>query len=295
MISQKDTSIVEDKLFPQKYTFQINGRLITWERPQVMGIVNLTPDSFYDGSRTNNSLDKAKTLIEKHIKEGADLIDLGGYSSRPGADEVSSSEEVDRVLPAIEWLANTYPDTIISIDTFRSSVAENALKAGAHIINDISAGELDPDMLALAGRKNTPYIAMHMRGNPKTMQQSTNYQDILGEILFYFAKKQEEFKKFGIKDVIIDPGFGFAKTIQQNFWILKNLRHFDTFSYPLLIGVSRKSMIYRTLKIEPSDALNGTTALHMHALSHGANILRVHDVKEAKQTIELYNNLYPNP
>jgi dihydropteroate synthase len=293
MISLKDTSIVEDKLFSQKYTFQINGRLITWDRPQVMGIVNLTPDSFYERSRTNNSLDQAKILIEKHIKEGADILDLGGYSSRPGADDISLAEEEDRVLPVLEWLSQIPQGFLISVDTFRSQVAEKSLTAGAHIINDISAGELDSEMLPMMGKKNNLYIAMHMRGNPKTMQQSTDYRDVLGEIMYYFAKKQEEFKKFGIKDVIIDPGIGFAKTIQQNFWILQNLRQFRTFSFPIMVGISRKSMIYRTLKIDASEALNGTTALHMHALLHGANILRVHDVKEAKQTVELYNNLYP--
>lgn len=294
MIPVKDSSIVEDKLFPQKYTFQINGRLITWDRPQVMGIVNLTPDSFFEGSRTNASLDVAKILISKHIEEGAEILDLGGYSSRPGADEVTIAEELDRVIPVVSWVSKNFPEVLISVDTFRSQVAAQALEAGAHLVNDISSGDLDPEMLPLIGRMNVPYISMHMRGNPKTMQQNTDYRNVMEEILHYFAKKQEEFKKFGIKDVIIDPGFGFAKTIQQNFWILKNLRQFNIFPYPLLVGVSRKSMIYRTLKIEPSEALNGSTALHMHALSHGANILRVHDVKEAKQTIELYNNLYPN-
>lgn len=293
MISSKDTSTAEDKLFPQKYTFQINGRLITWDRPQVMGIVNLTPDSFYAGSRTNNSLDQAKFLIEKHIQEGADILDLGGYSSRPGADEVSIAEEEDRVLPVLEWLKQIPQEILISVDTFRSQVAEKSIAAGVHIINDISAGELDPEMLPMIGKKSNLYIAMHMRGNPKTMQQSTDYRDILVEIMFYFANKQVEFKKFGIIDVIIDPGIGFAKTIQQNFWILQNLRRFRTFPFPIMVGISRKSMIYRTLKVDAAAALNGTTALHMHALSHGANILRVHDVKEAKQTVELYNNLYP--
>lgn len=293
MISQQDSSNVEDKLFPQKYTFQINGQLITWERPQVMGIVNLTPDSFYEGSRTNKSLDQAKFLIEKHVEEGVDILDLGGYSSRPGANDVSIEEEEDRILPVLEWLKQIPEEILISVDTFRSQVAEKSLTAGAHIINDISAGELDSKMLPLMGKNNNLYIAMHMRGNPKTMQSSTDYRDVLGEIMHYFAKKQEEFKKFGIKDVIIDPGIGFAKTIQQNFWILQNLRQFRTFPFPIMVGVSRKSTIYRTLKISASEALNGTTALHMHALLQGANILRVHDVKEAKQTVELYNNLYP--
>jgi dihydropteroate synthase len=182
---------------------------------------------------------------------------------------------------------------LISIDTFRSKVAESAIREGAHIVNDISAGELDPDMLATVGKLKVPYIAMHMKGNPKTMQQQVDYSDILTEITQYFAKKLEEFKKFGINDVIIDPGLGFAKTISQNFWILRNIEIFKIFEVPILVGVSRKSMIYKTLKMDPSDALNGSTALHMFALSKGANLLRVHDVKEVKQTIDLYNTLYP--
>jgi dihydropteroate synthase len=286
-------SYFEDKLFPQKYTFQINGRLLNWKRPQIMGIVNLTPDSFYSGSRTYNTLEAAIKLIEKHIAEGADIVDLGGYSSRPGASEISIQEEEDRVLPIVTWIFKNHPETLISIDTFRSKVAESAIREGAHIVNDISAGELDPDMMAIVGKFRVPYIAMHMKGNPKTMQSQIDYSDILTEIMHYFSKKLEEFKKFGINDVIIDPGFGFAKTIPQNFWILRNIELFKVFGIPILAGVSRKSMIYKTLEIDPTDALNGSTALHMFALSKGANLLRVHDVKEAKQTINLYNTLYP--
>ncbi len=294
MIPDPDyASYFEDKLFPQKYTFQINGRLLNWKRPQIMGIVNLTPDSFYSGSRTYNTLETAIKLIEKHISEGADIVDLGGYSTRPGASEISIQEEEDRVLPIVTWVSKNHPETLISIDTFRGNVAESAIREGAHIVNDISAGELDPNMLATVGKLKAPYIAMHMKGNPKTMQSQTDYSDILVEIMHYFAKKLEEFKKFGINDVIIDPGFGFAKTIPQNFWILRNIELFKVLGVPILAGVSRKSMIYKTLEIDPTDALNGSTALHMFALSKGANLLRVHDVKEAKQTIDLYNILYP--
>lgn len=293
ILDQDYASSFEDRLFPQKYTFQINGRLLNWKRAQIMGIVNLTPDSFYSRSRTYNTLEAAIKLIEKHIAEGADIVDLGGYSTRPGASEVSIQEEEDRVLPIVRWISKNYPKTLISVDTFRSKVAESAIREGTHIVNDISAGELDPDMLATVGKLKVPYIAMHMKGNPKTMQQQVDYSDILTEITQYFAKKLEEFKKFGINDVIIDPGFGFAKTIPQNFWILRNIEIFKIFEIPILVGVSRKSMIYKTLEMDPSDALNGSTALHMFALSKGANLLRVHDVKEAKQTIDLYNILYP--
>jgi dihydropteroate synthase len=294
MVPDQDySSSFEDKLFPQKYTFQINGRLFTCETPKVMGIVNLTPDSFYSGSRSDNSLAKAIELIERHITEGADIIDLGGYSSRPGAQEISHTEEADRVLPVVDWLVRNHPEILISVDTFRSQIAESSVHAGAHIINDISAGDLDRDMLATIGKLKVPYIAMHMKGNPKTMQSETDYSNILTDIMHYFAEKLEDFKKFGIKDVIIDPGFGFAKTVSQNFWILRNVELFKAFAVPVLIGLSRKSMIYKTLHIDSSEALNGTTALHMFALTKGANLLRVHDVKEARQTIELYNTLYP--
>jgi dihydropteroate synthase len=294
MVPDQDyTSSFEDKLFPQKYTFQINGRLFTCETPKVMGIVNLTPDSFYSGSRSNKSMAKAIDLIEKHIIEGADIIDLGGYSSRPGAEDISHAEEADRVLPVVDWLVRNHPEILISVDTFRSQIAESSVQAGAHIINDISAGDLDPDMLATIGKLKVPYIAMHMKGNPKTMRSQTDYSNILTDIMHHFAEKLEDFKKFGINDVIIDPGFGFAKTISQNFWILRNVELFKAFAVPVLIGLSRKSMIYKTLHIDSSEALNGSTALHMFALTKGANLLRVHDVKEARQTIELYNTLYP--
>ena len=293
MFPDKGVSSFEDKLFPQKYTFQINGRLHVWNSPKIMGILNVTPDSFFGKSRTNPNSNEFYEQVARFVSEGADILDVGGYSTRPGAAEVSETEELDRVLPPIRWISDNFPDTLISIDTFRSKVAVEAIKAGAHIVNDISAGELDPEMLPAVGSLKIPYIAMHMRGNPKNMQELTNYSDILGEILNYFAEKLEQFKKFGIKDVIIDPGFGFAKSIQQNFWLLKNLSHFQCLSLPILVGLSRKSMIYKTLQVEPEEALNGTTALHMFALCQGANILRVHDVKEAKETIKLYHTIYP--
>ena len=287
------TSSTEDKLFPQKYTLQIKGRLITLDKPKVMGILNVTPDSFFEGSRVKNNPVDSLPKVTKMIAEGADFLDLGGYSTRPGASDISIQEEIDRVVPAIEAIRSAFPDTILSIDTFRSKVAEAAVNAGADIINDISAGNLDEDMLRTVARLNVPYIAMHMKGNPQNMQSVASYSDILGEILYYFAEKVDLFKKLGIKDVIIDPGFGFAKTIEQNFFLLKNLKSFEIFGLPLLVGISRKSMIYKTMQSSAAEALNGTTALNMFALSQGANLLRVHDVKEAKETIKLYEQLYP--
>ncbi|MEB2782213.1 dihydropteroate synthase [Algoriphagus sp. C2-6-M1] len=287
------SSKIEDKSFPQKNTLLIDGRLISWDKPHLMGIVNLTPDSFFEGSRAEKSLDKVAALVTSHISNGASILDLGGYSSRPGAAEVSLQEEIDRVIPAVKWIASHYPDILISIDTFRAKVAEESIQSGAHIVNDISAGDLDEEMIQTVAKLRVPYIAMHMRGNPQNMDKKTNYSDILGEILYYFAEKLEQFRKFGIKDVIIDPGFGFAKTLEQNYFILRNLHQFQTLSLPVLVGISRKSMISKALEIEAGDALNGTTALNMFALCHGANILRVHDVKEANETLKLYNTLYP--
>ena len=284
---------LEVKLFPQKYTFQIKGSLHIWDRPQVMAIVNLTPDSFFEGSRFSWSDGSAKRGIEKMIHDGADLLDLGAYSSRPGASVVSTEEEMDRVLPVIEWIKAEYPQVLISIDTFRSRVAKEAVNSGATIINDISGGELDSEMLRTVGQLKVPYIAMHMRGNPQTMQGKTNYSDIFSEILLYFSEKLEKFRNFGINDAIIDVGFGFAKTLDQNYLLLKHLSYFKSLGLPILVGVSRKSMIYKFLEISANEALNGSTAMHMQALIQGANILRVHDIKEAKETVKLYKKLYP--
>ena len=258
-----------------------------------MGIINLTPDSFYEGSRVPT--DKNSVLFEaaKKIKEGADFLDLGGYSTRPGAENISIEEEINRVIPAILEIKKSFPDTLISIDTFRSEVAKAGVEAGADLVNDISAGNLDPQMLPLIGQLGVPYIAMHSRGTPQTMQNETDYVDLISEVLSYFGNKVEQFAKFGIKDVIIDPGFGFAKTSAQNFELLRQLSSLKRLGLPILVGISRKSMIYKTLDISANEALNGTTALNMVALLQGAAILRVHDVKEAKETIQLFEQLYP--
>jgi dihydropteroate synthase len=258
-----------------------------------MGILNLTPDSFFEGSRVPNKENAWLYEAEKKIQEGADFLDLGGYSTRPGATHISTEEEINRVIPAINAIKKHFPDTILSVDTFRAEVAEAAIVEGADLINDISAGNLDSNMLPLVAKKGVPYIAMHLKGTPQTMQAQTDYQQLLPEILYYFSEKIKQFRKFGIKDVIIDPGFGFAKTREQNFEVLRNLKSFKQLGLPILAGVSRKSMIYKTLKNSAEEALNGTTALNMFALTQGANILRVHDVKEAKETIQLFEQLYP--
>jgi dihydropteroate synthase len=293
ILASNPSSEIEDKLFPLKYTLQIKGRLVCLKRPQIMGILNLTPDSFFGESRVLGSREVLIEKVTKMVSEGADMLDLGGYSTRPGAVDVTLEEEIQRIVPAVEWIAEAFPSVLISVDTFRAKVAEAAVSSGAHLVNDISAGSLDPKMLETVGKLEIPYIAMHMRGNPQTMQKKTNYSDILVELLNYFAEKTALCRKFGIKDVIIDPGFGFAKTIDQNYWILRNLKYFQALSLPILAGVSRKSMIYKTLGVSPEEALNGSTALHIYALTQGANILRVHDVKEAKETLTLYHQLYP--
>lgn len=225
------------------------------------------------------------------LKEGATFLDIGGYSSRPGALDISPEEEVDRILEPITELSHQFPEAIISVDTFRSQVAVKAVEAGAHMVNDISAGNLDSEMLLTVGRLKVPYIAMHMRGTPQTMKQQTQYDDLLKEVVYYFSERIKAAKAAGIKDIIIDPGFGFAKTIQQNFYLLDNVDYLQHVGHLVLVGLSRKSMIYKTLNIPAEHALNGTTVLNTVALSKGASILRVHDVKEAVETIKLVKQL----
>lgn len=261
--------------------------------PWVMGILNITPDSFYSGSRYEINPQSIIPHAKKMLEEGADILDIGGYSSRPGADLISLKEELQRTIPIIESIKNEFPQSVLSIDTFRANVAEEAVNAGADIVNDISGGELDNGMLKVVSRLSVPFIAMHMKGNPQNMRTQNQYENIILEIANYFSRKLNECLKAGINDVVLDPGFGFSKTIAHNYWILKNLSYFKTIPVPVLIGISRKSMIYKILGIKPEDALNGTTVLNMTALSNGANILRVHDVKEAKQTVQLYKQLYP--
>lgn len=271
-------------------TLNCKGRLIDLTRPKVMGILNITPDSFYDGGKFRDS-QSILFQTEKMLNEGATFIDVGAYSSRPGADDVSEEEEVKRMLPIVELLLQEYPDIILSIDTFRSTVADRCLQAGAALINDISAGKRDVKMLPTIARHKVPYIMMHMRGTPRTMQDKTEYNDLIVDILYYFSERIAKARKLGIIDIIVDPGFGFAKTVEQNYELLSKLELFKSMGLPILAGLSRKSMIYKTLKTTPENALNGTSALNMVALMNGADLLRVHDVKEAVECVRLAENL----
>ena len=266
------------------------GTLIDLAQPKVMGILNCTPDSFYDGGKYK---DEAGLLhqAEKMLTEGADFIDIGAYSSKPNADLVSSGEELQRIVPVVELVFKHFPDTLISVDTFRADVAKACAEAGATIVNDISAGLLDEKMLETVGQLKVPYIMMHMRGTPQTMVKLTQYDNIIKEMLFYFSKRIEAARSMGITDIIIDPGFGFAKTLRQNYEVMQKLELFKITELPILAGVSRKSMIYKLLDSTPQNALNGTTVLNTVALSKGANILRVHDVKEAVEAIRIVEAL----
>ena len=273
-------------VFHKAQTISCKGRLIDLSGPKVMGILNLTPDSFHAGSRVDvtASVDRAGKMLD----EGATFLDLGGYSSRPGADDISVDIELERVIPAIQAILSALPDALISVDTFRSVVAEEAVKAGAAIVNDISAGLLDDKMLETIGKYDVPYVMMHMRGTPQTMKNLTDYTDLQKEVLEYFSGRIHLAREKGISDIIIDPGFGFAKTQVQNFELLRNLEALKITGLPLLAGMSRKSMVTKTLEISSADALNGTTVLNTIALAKGANILRVHDVKEAVEAVKLY-------
>ena len=265
----------------------VAGKLLDLDFPRIMGILNITPDSFYKGSRYNTD----KEILEAAVRmadEGADILDVGGYSSRPGAEDIPEEEECRRVLKAIKLISKELPDIIISVDTFRSDIAREAVTGcGAHIINDISGGEADSEMFSVVEELNVPYILMHMPGNPRNMQDNPMYDDIVADILKWFGKRILRLRSAGVKDIIIDPGFGFGKTVSHNFELLRRLNEFSVAGLPLLIGVSRKSLIWKTLKISADDALNGTTALNAIGLANGADILRVHEVKEAVQTREL--------
>jgi len=256
-----------------------------------MGILNVTPDSFFAQSRKISEKELLQTA-ERMLTDGATFLDVGGYSSRPGAEDISVQEEIKRVVSPIEQVARRFPEAVLSIDTFRSDVARAALDAGAQVINDISGGYLDANMMALAGARKVPYIAMHMRGTPQTMKSLTQYDNVLLEVMQNFSDIREKARRAGIHDVIIDPGFGFAKTLEQNYYLLQHLDHFKRLDCPILVGVSRKSMIYKLLDSSPDEALNGTTALNSVSLLRGANILRVHDVREAVETVKLITQLY---
>lgn len=266
------------------------GQLIDLNKPKVMGILNLTPDSFYDGGFYDNE-SKLLSQVETMLDEGASFIDLGAYSSRPGADDISLNEELNRLIPVLQRLVTAFPNALYSIDTFRSEVAKAALNEGAAMINDISGGHLDTKMYEVVADFKAPYVLMHMKGTPQTMKSLAHYDDVLLELQSYFSKAIAQAQAAGINDIILDPGFGFAKTISHNYEILQKSKLLHFHDLPILIGLSRKSMIYKTLDITAKEALNGTTALNMLALQNGAHILRVHDVKEACETIKLYETL----
>jgi len=276
----------KNTIIHQKKTINAAGRLITFDKPKVMGILNLTPDSFYSGSRISSEQQALQTT-EQMLKDGADFIDIGAYSSRPGAVDISVAEEKDRLIAAVKAIVKEFPQAIISIDTFRSDVANAAINEGAHIVNDISGGELDRQMFETVAKLKVPYILMHMKGTPQNMKDLTQYEDIFKDILQYFALKIKTLTDLGVKDIIADPGFGFAKTIEQNFQLLQQFDLFKITGVPVLAGLSRKSMIWKTLDIKSEEALNGTTVLNTIALTKGADILRVHDVKEAVEAVKL--------
>lgn len=271
-------------------TINCNGKLISLDQPKVMGILNVTPDSFFDGGKYKDDSSILRQ-VEKMVNEGATFIDIGAYSTRPGALEVDEANELKRIVPIISLILQKFPEAMLSIDTFRSNVARECIGNGAAIINDISAGLHDDNMLSTVANLNVPYIMMHMRGTPQNMQQKTEYKDILKEILLFFSERLSLAKSLGIKDILIDPGFGFAKNLNQNYEILRQLEMMSFIDHPLLVGISRKSMIYKILDTTADQALNGTTALHMICLQKGAKILRVHDVKEAMECVKLQEQL----
>ena len=271
-------------------TINCKGQLIDLASPKVMGILNVTPNSFFDGGKYKTE-SVILSQVEKMLTDGATFIDVGAYSSKPSAEFVSEKEELNRIVPVVNLILEKFPETLISIDTFRSEVAKVCLENGAAIINDISAGNLDDKMLETIAEYNVPYIMMHMRGTPQTMQTMTNYENIVKEILFYFSERIAKARSYGINDLIVDPGFGFSKTVEQNYEVLRKLGLFEMLELPLLAGFSRKSMIYKALNSNAQEALNGTTVLNTIALTKGAKILRVHDVKEAMECVTLFNKL----
>ena len=271
-----------------KMNINCKGKLIDISSPKVMGVLNLTPDSFYDGNKFDNEK-KILNQVEKMLNDGATFIDIGAYSSRPGATHISEDQEKSRIIGTVELLITEFPDANLSIDTFRSSIADECLNAGASIINDITASEYDSEILKIAHKHNAPYVMMHMKGMPQDMMKQNKYDNLIKDIIYYFSKKIEAARTAKVNDIIIDPGFGFSKNIDQNYDLLKNLGLLKSLDLPILVGLSRKSMIYKLLKITPELALNGTTSLNTIALLNGAKILRVHDVKEAMECIKITN------
>ena len=278
---------------PMNKTVLMNcrGKYLSFDSPVVMGILNVTPDSFYDGNKYNH-IDLASQRVEEMVKEGAKIIDIGGMSSRPGSDFVSIDEEQNRVIPILKQIRKLFPDIIISLDTFRAEIAKIGLEEGVDIINDISAGELDSGILNVVSKYKAPYIFMHMNGIPKNMQDNPLYDNVVGDVLQFMFRKVRNFRSLGIENLIGDPGFGFGKTIDDNYNLLNKLDVFKILEIPILVGISRKSMLYKYLRITPEDSLNATSAMHVIAMQKGANILRVHDVKEAVEVVKLHEKLY---
>lgn len=280
----------ENTTFSRERVLNIRGKLFTISTPQVMGIVNCTPDSFYSDSRSS-TLEKQQKLIDLHVKNGATWLDIGGYSSRPGAEHISEQEEIERIKFAVSYALEAYPEVKISVDTFQSGVASYVLEQGAHLINDISGGLINPELFSITASHQIPYVLMHMRGTPQTMAQLNKYDNLLREVMVELGSQVEKAKTAGLNDLIIDPGFGFAKNSEQNLELFAYLEAFQLFDFPVLVGISRKSMIYKTLGIEAEDSLNGTSVLNAIALAKGADILRVHDVKEAFETVNLWSKI----
>ncbi len=273
------------------FTLNCRGRLLTIEKPIIMGIINITPDSFYSGSRAS-TVDAALEQAERMLSEGAAILDIGAQSTRPGSIQSGADEELDRMIPVIEELHKNFPEAFLSVDTYFAKVAQLSVEAGAHMVNDISGGLLDAAMLDTVAQLKCPYICMHMKGDPQTMQQYATYENVTRDVLDYFIERIETCRKTGILDIIVDPGLGFAKTIAHNFELIKNLNLFNLLEKPLLIGISRKSTIYKTLQVTPEEALNGTTVLNTISLMNGAHILRVHDVKEAREAAVLVGKVF---
>lgn len=270
------------------FTLNCKGRLLVLDKPAVMGIINVTPDSFYKGSRIQDT-DAILRKAEKMLRDGALILDIGGQSTRPGSERISADEELKRITGPVAAVHKSFPQAFISVDTFYARVAREAVAAGASMVNDISAGSLDDNMIPVVASLQVPYVLMHMKGTPQTMQQEAVYENVTREVLDFLISKTDHCHKAGIRDIIIDPGFGFGKTIAHNFELLRNLSVFKIINRPLLLGISRKSFIWKTLGISAEEALNGTTAMNMAGLMNGATILRVHDVKEAIETVRLFN------
>lgn len=271
-------------------TININGELIDFNTPKIAGILNVTEDSFFDGGK-HYTCNQALKQAEKLLTEGADFIDIGGQSTRPGAKFLSAEEELKRVIPVIKQIKKEFPTSKISVDTFWAKVAEETVNEGAGMINDISAGSIDHNMFPTIGRLKVPYVLMHMRGTPQTMSQLTDYKDLILDINYFFSEKIKELRELGVNDILLDPGFGFSKTLEQNYKLMKNLDKFTIFNLPLYVGISRKGMMYKLFNTSAREVLSATSALHLYALEHKANLLRVHDVKEAKEMIKLWEML----